>query len=53
MLLEHRWKSPQIDPSAYVAPNAIVCGDGIARGTDATTMMRAQAEWFGAHRDDV
>lgn len=25
---------------------------GIARGTDATTMMRAQAEWFGAHRDD-
>jgi gamma-carbonic anhydrase len=26
---------------------------GIPRGTDATTMMRAQAEWFGAHRDDA
>ena len=26
---------------------------GIPRGTDATTMMRGQAEWFGAHRDDV
>jgi gamma-carbonic anhydrase len=27
MLLEHRGKTPQVDPSAYVAPNAIVCGD--------------------------
>jgi carbonic anhydrase/acetyltransferase-like protein (isoleucine patch superfamily) len=26
---------------------------GIPRGTDATTMMRGQADWFGAHRDDV
>jgi len=26
---------------------------GIARGTDATTMMRAQAEWLGTHRDDL
>lgn len=25
---------------------------GVARGTDATTLMRAQSEWFGAHRDD-
>jgi len=25
---------------------------GIPRGSDATTMMRAQAAWFGAHRDD-
>lgn len=27
MLLEHRGQSPTVDPSAYVAPNAIVCGD--------------------------
>ena len=26
---------------------------GIPRGTDATTMMRGQAEWFGAHREDA
>ncbi|HET6548525.1 MAG TPA: gamma carbonic anhydrase family protein [Solirubrobacter sp.] len=25
---------------------------GLPRGTDRTTMMRAQAEWYGAHRDD-
>jgi carbonic anhydrase/acetyltransferase-like protein (isoleucine patch superfamily) len=25
---------------------------GIARGTDATTMMRGQTEWFAAHLDD-
>lgn len=27
MLLEHRDKRPRIAPSAYVAPNAVVCGD--------------------------
>ena len=27
MLIEHRGKSPRIDESAYVAPNAVVCGD--------------------------
>ena len=27
MLLEHRGKSPSVDPSAYVAPTAVVCGD--------------------------
>lgn len=27
MLLEHRGKSPRIDASAYVAPNATICGD--------------------------
>jgi carbonic anhydrase/acetyltransferase-like protein (isoleucine patch superfamily) len=25
---------------------------GVERGTDATTLMRKQSEWFGAHRDD-
>ena len=27
MLIRHRGRAPQIDPSAYVAPNAVVCGD--------------------------
>lgn len=27
MLLEHQGKTPTIDPSAYVAPNATLCGD--------------------------
>lgn len=27
MLIEHRGAQPTIDPSAYVAPNAVVCGD--------------------------
>ena len=27
MLIEHRGLGPQIDPSAYVAPNAVVAGD--------------------------
>ena len=27
MLISHLGKSPQIDPSAYVAPNAVICGD--------------------------
>ena len=27
MILTHCGKSPMIDPTAYVAPNATVCGD--------------------------
>jgi carbonic anhydrase/acetyltransferase-like protein (isoleucine patch superfamily) len=27
MLLEHREKRPRVDPTAYVAPTAVVCGD--------------------------
>jgi carbonic anhydrase/acetyltransferase-like protein (isoleucine patch superfamily) len=27
MLLEHRGSRPNVDPSAYVAPNAVLCGD--------------------------
>ena len=27
MLIEHLGKSPTVDPSAYVAPNAVLCGD--------------------------
>ena len=27
MLLEHRGRAPAVDPSAYVAPTAVLCGD--------------------------
>jgi gamma-carbonic anhydrase len=27
MLLEHRGRTPAVDPSAYVAPTAVLCGD--------------------------
>ena len=27
MWLEHRGKTPSVDPSAYVAPTAVLCGD--------------------------
>jgi len=27
MVIEHRGARPAVDPSAYVAPNAVVCGD--------------------------
>ncbi len=27
MLLSHNGKQPEIDPSAYIAPNATICGD--------------------------
>ena len=40
MLLEHRGKSPQVDPGAYVAPNAIVCGD-VRIGADARVLFGA------------
>ena len=40
MLLEHRGKSPQVDPSAYVAPNAILCGD-VRIGPDARVLFGA------------
>ena len=33
MILTHLGKTPRIDPTAYVAPNAVVCGDvGIGPG---------------------
>src|SRR5687768_11773100 len=27
MLIDHRGAQPTVDPSAYVAPNAVLCGD--------------------------
>jgi carbonic anhydrase/acetyltransferase-like protein (isoleucine patch superfamily) len=105
MLIEHRGKRPDVHPTAYVAPTAVLCGDvrigpdarvlfgavvtaedgwvavgtparilppdrhddiwavqegldfpgtvyGVPRGTDATTLMRRQSAFYGAHADD-
>jgi carbonic anhydrase/acetyltransferase-like protein (isoleucine patch superfamily) len=41
MLIEHLGKSPVVDPTAYVAPNAVVCGD-VAVGAGARIMFGAQ-----------
>jgi len=32
MIIEHNGKIPRIDPSAYVAPTATVCGDVVIGG---------------------
>jgi carbonic anhydrase/acetyltransferase-like protein (isoleucine patch superfamily) len=40
MLLEHRGRSPQVDPSAYVAPTAVLCGD-VRIGPDARVLFGA------------
>ena len=57
MILEHRGTAPTIDPSAYVAPTAVVLDFpgavyGIERGTPPQELMRRQSEFFGAHRED-
>ena len=40
MLIEHRGRSPQVDPSAYVAPTAVLCGD-VRVGPDARILFGA------------
>lgn len=40
MLLEHRRRSPQVDPSAYVAPTAVLVGD-VRVGPDARILFGA------------
>ncbi len=40
MIIEHRGAAPQIDPSAYVAPNAVLCGD-VRVGPDARILFGA------------
>lgn len=40
MLIEHRGKSPHVDPSAYVAPTAVVSGD-VTIGADARILHGA------------
>lgn len=41
MLIEHLGKKPQIDPSAYIAPNATICGD-VTIGKNTRIMFGAQ-----------
>jgi carbonic anhydrase/acetyltransferase-like protein (isoleucine patch superfamily) len=41
MLIEHRGKSPHIDPSAWVAPDATLCGD-VTVGSGARVMHGAR-----------
>jgi carbonic anhydrase/acetyltransferase-like protein (isoleucine patch superfamily) len=40
MIIEHRGAAPQVDPSAYVAPNAVLCGD-VRVGPDARVLFGA------------
>lgn len=40
MLVEHRGVVPVVDPSAYVAPNAVLCGD-VRVGPDARVLFGA------------
>ena len=41
MLITHEGRSPKIDPTAYVAPNAVVCGD-VAIGPGCRILFGAQ-----------
>ena len=41
MIVSHLGRSPRIDPSAYVAPNAVVCGD-VSIGADCRILFGAQ-----------
>jgi gamma-carbonic anhydrase len=40
MLVEHRGKRPSVDPSAYVAPTAVLCGD-VRVGADSRVLFGA------------
>ena len=42
MLVEHRGKAPQVDPSAYVAPTAVLCGD-VRVGAESRVLFGAVA----------
>ena len=39
-LFEHRGRAPIVDPSAYVAPTAVLCGD-VRVGPDARVLFGA------------
>ncbi len=41
MIIAHLGKTPRIDPSAYVAPNAAICGD-VTIGPDCRILFGAQ-----------
>jgi hypothetical protein len=41
VIISHRGKTPRIAPSAYIAPNAVVCGD-VTIGEDCRIMFGKQ-----------
>lgn len=47
MLIEHQSKRPNIDPTAYVAPTAVICGD-VAIGPHTHVSFGAVIEAHGA-----
>jgi carbonic anhydrase/acetyltransferase-like protein (isoleucine patch superfamily) len=50
MVVEHRGMRPQVDPSAWIAPTAVVCGD-VSIGAEAFVATGA-ALFPGARADD-
>jgi carbonic anhydrase/acetyltransferase-like protein (isoleucine patch superfamily) len=48
MLVEHRGKRPSVDPSAYVAPTAVVCGD-VRVGPEARILFGAVVSGEDGH----
>ena len=51
MLVEHEGRTPTVDPAAWIAPTAVLCGD--VRVASAAGATRRYAELFGRHRDDT
>ena len=48
MLVEHRGKRPSVDPSAYVAPTAVLCGD-VRVGPDSRVLFGAVVSGEDGH----
>jgi carbonic anhydrase/acetyltransferase-like protein (isoleucine patch superfamily) len=48
MFIEHRGKRPSVDPSAYVAPTAVLCGD-VRVGPDARILFGAVVSGEDGH----
>jgi carbonic anhydrase/acetyltransferase-like protein (isoleucine patch superfamily) len=48
VIIEHRGKQPRVDPSAYVAPTAVLCGD-VRVGPDARVLFGAVVSGEDGH----
>ncbi len=48
MFIEHRGKRPSVDPSAYVAPTAVLCGD-VRVGPDSRVLFGAVVSGEDGH----
>jgi hypothetical protein len=46
--IEHRGRVPAVPESAYVAPSATLCGNGVPRGTSMREIMARQSAFYGA-----